>query len=182
MAKAYLFTGRAGAGKTTVASTFAENNNLLFIELGSAVRNLAAEYHDIEVNELESKQLSKTATTLRQEFGGDVFAQEVTESLTSNEDVVISGVRSIEALEHFRDYFDETHLINIETDFEVRYERIKSRDREGEDEFTRDDLKERDSDENQRGVKEVMALSDININNNSSLQETVEEIEDYLRN
>jgi len=170
---AYLFTGYAAAGKSSLAEMIAEEKDIPFFEMGDAAKNVVLEYTDETEESLNYEKLSSLANEVREEHGGEVYAERVSEVIPDESDVVISGVRSVDEITHYEQVFDKVKVIAIEAPFELRLERIVKRGNKDEEEYVRGDLEQRDNDERERGINETIENADIRITNTQSIQNSV---------
>lgn len=84
--------------------------------------------------------------------------------------VVVDGLRTEADLQALSDVFEPLHLIEVKAPFTVRLERIQDRGREGEDGYTAYDLVDRDRQEMEWGVQQVIedGYADLTIKNDMS--------------
>ncbi|MCI0615156.1 AAA family ATPase, partial [bacterium] len=119
-------TGKNASGKGEVAN-YLKDKSFYFYSLSDAIRD-----------ELNSRKipvtrdsLIETGNELRSKFGADILARRIIEKLDANRNYVIDSIRNPAEVEAFR----KTRrfvLLNIDAPDEVRFERIKARNREND--------------------------------------------------
>lgn len=162
---AYLFTGYPGCGKTT-ALREAYENDLQTIEMGQVVRN---EYRDSELvkGSPDDNDLGKWASRKREDFGEAYFAEKAMDRVRLSgmqSDIAISGIRSMEEVEVFRNssILETVTIVGIVASRERRAERLQ-----GRDDANHSYLAERDQREREWGLEKVMRRgTDLVIRNN----------------
>ena len=116
--------GLQGCGKGTLADTLIQDHHAGYFRFSAILSDILKRLA-IETNR---DNFTKASVALRSAFGEDVFSYAVeTAALQAKEDiVVIDGIRrpedivALEPLPHF-------HLISIEADAKLRFERMKQR-------------------------------------------------------
>ncbi len=165
-----------GSGKTTVAR-YAEEYGYRVLTMGDVVREVAEERGLRPTRET----LSALAEELRRGEGEDAIARRCIERIrTMDADVVIDGIRSLKEVEAFREAFGDAILIAVHASPRTRFERLRHRGRiddpEDWEEFHRRDLRELEL-----GLGSAIAMADIVIINEGSLEELRENLERILR-
>lgn len=169
--------GYPAAGKSVVAD-WMERSGITVVSMGDQLRS-RFEKQDKEKlkQELEtsntSSLLGKWATQQRNIHGSDVVAKWTAEHIENNVDadtVFVDGLRSNEELSRFQERFESVYVILVEASRETRLERIRNRGREGESDFTIQDLEERDGREEGWGLVNVIEDADYKIENESSME------------
>jgi len=180
--QAIAVVGYPGAGKSLVGEKLAAMTGSVSIETGDVVRDGAVEYFDVgSADELSSNQLGKYSTMRRREDGGDYVAHDVVEQLENDPwypvvPAVIIGMRDTQAPAFFEEYFDSFQILWVHAPFQTRLERLQDRGRNGEQEFTESDLKQRDGRENMWGTAECVFRADHRIMNDGDIQDIYEEL------
>lgn len=178
--------GYPGCGKSVVVEV-AEEVGIPTVIMGNRVRERAvAELGDelAEGEDSESKLIGEWATEQRKKHGNEIVSKwTVAYVFSSIEDgtVLIDGVRSPEEIEVFEESFENVYVIKIESDIENRFNRIKDRGRDGEEELDISGLRERDSREEEWGLDRTVEMADVTIQNNTKeLSEFKQDIRDVL--
>ncbi len=135
------------------------------------------------VNLSRSNLIGSWATVQRQRHGDDVVAEwtaDYIEDGTDIETVLVDGIRSCEERDVFEERFDTVDVIHIDAPFELRLQRLRERDRDGEGDFTDDELVERDEREDEWGVGELVDDADFVVENTGTLDEYRSELRRIL--
>ena len=173
---AVAFCGLPGAGKSYVSEKFAEVYDTETVSMGDAIRE---EYKNRKWDremigkgklKIPSDELGNFAAEWRAEAPEEIPAKTAEIARNCDQDVVIiDGVRSPTDAETLADEFDDFYLIEIECHFEERLRRLQDRGREGEADFDRVDLAERDMNELKNlGYADLQegGYKDLNMKNN----------------
>lgn len=171
--KAIAFTGLPGSGKSE-AVRIAEKVGIKVVRMGDEVRAEVAR-RKLEFND---ENLGKVASEMREKEGMDVWAKRCLDRLKENI-TVIDGIRNIEEVETFRKNIDDFVLIAIHASPKTRYNRLIKRGRE-DDSLSIEDLKKREERELGWGIGNVVAMADIIIINEESLDEFRKKIKKIL--
>ena len=162
-------TGRNAAGKGVVAEHLKEKS-FSYYSLSDIIRQEIQSRGE----ELTRENLIRTGTELRRQFGASILAQRVLAKAPDNGHSVIDSIRNpaeVEALKsggHFR-------LLNVEADPQVRFERIRQRNRESDpqtyDDFLALEEREAAGDVHSQNLVAVETLADHTLENNGTLEE-----------
>ena len=167
----YLFTGYPAAGKTELANMLSTEKEITLFEMGELAREVALEETDVTDETLDVETLSTVSNTLREKHGGDIYAERLCERMSTDEDVIISGVRSSDEIEYFEDNFEEVITIAVKSPFNIRFERFVERETEEDaEDYIQKDLENLDKDERKRGIENAIANADIVITNTQSVE------------
>ena len=118
-----------------------------------------------------------TANKLRAEGGMDAIAALCVPEIKRQTAplVLVDGIRGDTEVNLFRKHFSGFVLISIDSSFEKRLDRIRARGR-SDDFVMPESLRNRDEREMNWGLGNALALADINIKNESSLEEFSTEV------
>ncbi|MFW9847792.1 MAG: AAA family ATPase [Candidatus Thorarchaeota archaeon] len=165
--KIVLVTGMQGAGKSELALAF-NKVGIPVIVMGDVIREEVRQ-RGLEPNPTNTK---KVMLDLREKDGMGAVAIRCLSELkeVKSELVVIEGCRSIAELEVFDDYAEDVKIICVHTSPYVRYKRLKERGREDAPPDWAS-FRERDLREISVGLGGVIALSDIMLVNEDSLED-----------
>jgi len=113
------------------------------------------------------------------------LAEDIADTITG--DTVVSGFRNTAEIEIFRRRFDKNFkLIAVESSEQARYERIHSRNREGDDltfeQFQAEELAEKAKNTGSHEVDKVIALADVALQNDGTKDELLEKVDLFLNN
>ncbi len=184
-------TGRIAAGKGQVAEYF-KNLGFEYTSLSNAVRE-EAKNKNIEPTR---ENLQNLGNELRIAEGAGVLAKRISSKFKLNKDYVIDGIRNPAEVNHFRSLEDfyyvsingvkscETfHLISIDANRTVRYERAMKRNKESdpknlEDFIIADNRDFGEKDLSGQQVAACMVMADYHILNDFTAEEFNKRIEE----
>jgi len=164
--KIVIVTGMPGAGKGLLAEAFAEEN-VPVIVMGDVIRNEARQ-RGLEPTPENTKQVM---LELREKDGLGAVALRCVEFLKSEKSplVVIEGCRSIAEIDVFDDYAEQVTIIGVHASPSTRFRRLQERARTDAPPNW-ETFRERDLREISIGLGGVIALSDILLINEDSLE------------
>ncbi|HEY9704301.1 MAG TPA: dephospho-CoA kinase [Allocoleopsis sp.] len=150
-------TGTIASGKSVVAQIL-KSKGFEVISLSSIIRDYLSE-KDIVANR---KSMQDAGNELRKEFGGQVLAERsIKKYLGKTELLVIDGIRNIDEVDYLRKNCNFT-LIGVDAPIEIRWERVKKRNRDNDllnyDKFLLDDARDRGFNEPLNGQQVGMCL------------------------
>ena len=178
--KVYGLTGLPGSGKSEIARVASEHGYPL-VRMGDMVWNLVKEL-DLE---LDPAVVGKVAHERREKDGADIWARVTADHIRniipdlSPEFVFIDGVRSIQEVERFRIEFPDFRIVAVHSSPLTRYERIMARKRV-DDALSYEAFIEREKRELSWGIAQVVALADIMMVNEGTLDELREKAMDLI--
>lgn len=160
--------GTLATGKDTVAEYLAEQFGYRHISTGDIVRELAMAEH----GSIERPVLYETAKSHRESEGAGFL---VKRALEHDPPLVITGLRSLGEAKALKD--GGGILLFIDAPIEVRYERMRSRQRDNETALTLDGFKQNEAKEWYAGpndsdfnLRDIEKMSDIVIDNALELE------------
>ena len=174
------FVGQPAVGKDALAIHIEKKFNLTHVSSGDIIRDYVRKNN---LGELDRKNLQIIGNKLRTERGGDVLVRMALEQNPDN--VVISGLRAIDEVETFKRLGGT--IIVVTAPIEKRFEWAKARGRI-DDNTSFEDFKKIEDDEkvnidrNGQNVDKVIAMADIEIVNNGSLEDLFRISEETIRN
>ncbi|MCK5264411.1 MAG: flagellar hook-basal body complex protein FliE [Candidatus Thorarchaeota archaeon] len=165
--KIIIITGMPGAGKSEVASTF-HNAGIPLIIMGDVIRQ-ETRNRGLETNPENTK---KVMLELRELHGPGAVATRCLDGLCKHESdiIVIEGCRSIAEIDVFDDYAEEVIVVCVHTSPKIRYSRLQERNREDAP-SNWEVFRERDIREVSVGLGAVIALSDIMLINEGTIDQ-----------
>ncbi len=163
--KVVAFTGLPGAGKSE-AVRVADEAGLNIVRMGDEVR-AEVSARGLPLND---ENLGRVANEMREREGMDVWAKRCLPKIEGRAMEIIDGIRNIEEVEVFRRSIDDFVIIAIHASPKTRYQRLMKRGRE-DDSLSIDALEKRDERELGWGIGNVVAMADIIITNEGSLDE-----------
>ncbi len=174
--KIIAFTGMPGSGKTE-AVKIAKILRIPVIRMGDCV------WEEVKKRglELNDENVGKIADGMRKEHGMDIWAKKTLEKIDNSYDkIVIDGIRNIEEMDYFREKLGKDFLlVAIHASPETRYSRLMNRKRK-DDNLTIDRIKNRDERELRWGLGVLIALADVIIVNEGSIDKFGEEVRNIL--
>lgn len=162
-----LISGMPGAGKSVLAEEF-QSAGFPVIVMGDVIRK-EARRRGLEPNPANTK---KVMLDLRTQDGMGAVAKRCVADLKDEKSnvVIIEGCRSIAEINVFDDHVDDLKIICVHASPTVRFERLKSRNRDDAPQKWKT-FRERDLREISVGLGGVISLSDIMLVNEGTLEE-----------
>jgi dephospho-CoA kinase len=170
----YGVTGMPLAGKTTVAGLIKEKG-FEMVDMGNVVRK------EMNERDIPTEKTGEWVTEKREEKGKDAIAQFTVDHIDSKENLVITGMRSLEERKRFEKELDQkVEIIAVWASPEVRRKRMNERMRE--EDVKGQEFSDREQREIDQGVAELMALSNhMIVNEGLSMEELEEEVNQIVR-
>ncbi|MCK9322561.1 MAG: AAA family ATPase [Candidatus Methanomethylophilaceae archaeon] len=157
-----LVAGMPGAGKEEFLSV-ARSMNIPFLRMGDIVRNLYASTNASE----EGLSVGQFADRERKIHGKNIWAKRALEKM-SGDIFLIDGCRSMDEVLAYKELSNNVKIVAIHTAPDVRYRRLVERAREDAPKNV-EEFDIRDNREMSWGLGNVIALSDIMLDNSSTL-------------
>ncbi len=165
--KLVIISGMPGAGKSELADAFREAG-VPVIVMGDTVRE------ETRARGLEPtpENTKRVMLELREKMGPGAIAIRCMEKLKGLHDnlIVIEGCRSISEISVFDDYVDDVLVVSVHASPKTRFERLRTRGRQDAP-ANWSVFRERDLREISVGLGGVIALSDIMLVNEASIEE-----------
>lgn len=168
-------SGLPGSGKSLISES-ASRRGAIIVSMGDIIREEAKK---------RGETTKETATNLREEFGQYIVSEltikkiEKLQSEGVENSIIVEGIRSHHEVEMFREKFDNFIILSIFANPQIRFERLKKRQREDDsDDFNV--FKTRDLTELGFGIGYVISLSDKLIINESDLDSCCKKINEYF--
>ena len=177
-------TGRNASGKGTVAS-FLKKSSFVYHSLSDTLRE------ELKTRKLEENRdnLIMIGNSLREDGGPGILADLMISNLTSLENHIVDSIRNPLEVKSLRREYDNHifSLISIDAKPEIRYERLKQRDRIGDSsswkEFlAQEKLEESSSDPNKQQLFATINEADHHIDNSGSLSDLENKISKIIDN
>ena len=168
-------SGMPGAGKALVPEIAGEKG-VMTVSMGDIIREEAKK---------RGEPSKETAKNLRKEHGDFIVAELTVKKIKKiiedgfESSIIIDGIRSPFEVNLFKENFDDFIVLSIFANPKIRFERIKTRNRE-DDTTDYEVFAQRDKNELGFGIGEVIALSDKLIVNESDLESHEKEIRKFL--
>ncbi len=174
-------TGPIASGKNEVAK-YLIKKGFRYISLSEILREIAKKLGV----KITRENLQDLGDRLRREYGNDYLARKALEKMDEG-NWVINSIRNPGEVEFFRKNLKEFYLIAVDAPLEIRWERIRKRQKDTDPKTFEEFLKinERDLGINQpeygQGVKRCMEMADFLIVNDGSLKELYEKVKKILK-
>ncbi len=167
--------GLQASGKTEVASNFV-NWGASRVRMGDVVWD-EVKKRGLDLNE---QNVAEVAQELRKEEGMGAIAKRcvplIREKGKESDIVIVDGIRGVAEVEEYKKEFgDNFFLLSVEASANVRYDRIKGRERE-DDIKSFEEFKEKDQRELEWGLKEAMDSADYRIVNEKPIEDLKKEV------
>jgi len=174
-----LLAGMPGSGKSIFALK-AKEYGFGIVSLGDIIREEAIKRKLV----LDSKNMMSIAKELRRTYGKDIVARlalkRILEMLNIHSIVIVDGIRNLEEVEFLKSNIDaEIIIVSIHASPKTRFKRLVERGR-SDDPKDWESFLNRDYEELSLGLGNVIALSDVIIVNEGSLQEFHQLIENFF--
>ncbi|ADM26857.1 dephospho-CoA kinase [Ignisphaera aggregans DSM 17230] len=174
-----LLAGMPGSGKSIFALK-AKEYGFGIVSLGDIIREEAIKRKLV----LDSKNMMSIAKELRRTYGKDIVARlalkRILEMLNIHSIVIVDGIRNLEEVEFLKSNIDaELIIVSIHASPKTRFKRLVERGR-SDDPKDWESFLNRDYEELSLGLGNVIALSDVIIVNEGSLQEFHQLIENFF--
>ena len=175
-------TGRNASGKGTVAS-FLKNSSFVYHSLSDTLRE------ELKNRKLEESRdnLIMIGNSLREDGGPGILADLMISNITSLENHVVDSIRNPLEVKSLRREYDNHNfsLISVDAKPEIRYERLKQRNRSGDsaswEEFqAQEKLEESSSNPNKQQLFATINKADYHIDNSGSLSDLENKISKIL--
>ena len=166
-------TGMPGSGKGVFVET-AKKKGWNIVRMGDAVWDWVKK-KELGLND---ENVGRVADEERKKFGYCIWAGR-TLPLIKNEETVIDGIRSVEEVRVFKKHFPDFIVVSIHSSPGTRFQRIMKRKRV-DDIFSKEKFDERDRREFSWGIGNVIALADVMIVNEDSVDDFKRKVEEIL--
>ncbi len=170
--------GPIACGKEVIKKYLAEKYRAKYCRFSDSLRDVVRRL-DIE----ESREnLQDLSTMLRQRFGEDLLAKAVILSVSKldSDVVVVDGIRRMADIRYLNG-LPNFHLIKVEADPKIRYERAKSRNENvGDKDKTFEEFLADEKKESEQEIPIVMANAKISIANEGNLEELYAKVEEIM--
>ena len=169
-------SGMPGSGKSIV-SDMAQEKGAIIISMGDIIREEAKK---------RGESTKETAQNLRKEFGEYIVSEltiEKIKKLSETEEdnlIMIEGIRSHHEVEMFKENFENFIILSIFANPTIRFERLLKRMRE-DDSQDYEGFQQRDYNELNFGIGNVISLSDKLIINESDIESFESKISEFFK-
>lgn len=169
-------TGPNGAGKGEAAE-FLKAQGYAYFSLSDEIRDKLRE----EGKTASRDNMIEKGNALRKQFGPDILARLIMAKVRGK--AVIDSIRNMSEVDYLRGRGDFV-LIAVDAPAEIRFERVKARGRNESaqtlDQFVRKEAEEKGDDAKAQQLDKVMAMADIHLVNDGSLEDLHRKLEELL--
>lgn len=175
-------TGTFASGKDTVSDYLVEKGFFHF-SLSDAIR----EECDKRGLPKDRDTLRRLANEMRAKEGYDILAKRAIEAIkkSAKKNVAVTSIRNQKEAEFLKKQ-DNFILIAVDAPIEIRYERVKSRQREGDqidfEKFQEQEKMEMAAGKGKQNIGQIIQMADHKIINNGTLEEFYKKIDNLLKN
>ena len=159
-----IVTGMPGTGKEEFLNV-AVGMGIPFIRMGDVVR----EAYSLRDASCKDMSVGEFAESERKKYGYNIWAKRSLDRMSGNI-FLVDGCRSVDEVNAFRSLTDDVTVIAVHSSPETRYERLLKRNR-SDAPSSIEEFMERDDREIGWGIARIIALSDITIPNETTLEE-----------
>jgi dephospho-CoA kinase len=171
--------GPIASGKGTTCQYLKDKHNAEIFRFSTMLRDVLDRFY-IEQNRENMQNLS---SVLRKTFGEDLMAKTIANDVKKSQAqiIVLDGVRRQADIKYLLE-MPEFKLVEINADQKVRYDRIIKRSENTDDaKKTFEQFKNDELQEPEMQIKEVAKTAKFHINNNGSLENLYNQIENILK-
>jgi len=162
--KLIIVTGMPGTGKEEFLNV-ASGMGIPFVRMGDVVREA---YQSRDPASRESS-VGAFAEAERKRYGYDIWAKRSLERM-SGKVFLVDGCRSADEVQQFRKLTDDVTVVSISSSPEARYRRLIQRNRDDAP-ATLEEFVARDEREMGWGIAKLMALADVTVPNETTLED-----------
>jgi len=177
MKKILGIIGRIGAGKDTASDYIAEKYGFEVI----AFRDIVKEVTEKEGLEANRENMQKVGKRYRDEQGQEVFTKLIFEKIqnSTNEKILVKEMRTTADIKFLIDNLDNMKVLQIVTNKDNRYLRLKERGRSGDPESL-GDFEEQENKEEELGYTKALDFTDVEVDNNGTIEELNKKLDDLV--
>jgi len=171
--------GPLAAGKGTIAQYLKNKYAATVYAFSTPLRDILDRIYQPQTR----VNMQDLSLDLRNRFGDDLLSSVIAKDATNdkNQIIVVDGVRRLPDIKYLRG-LPGFHLITVVTDQKVRWERMVQRDQNPDDtEKTFAQFQKDEQAEAEKHIAEVGQTAEFSINNNGSLDDLYQQIEDILK-
>ncbi|MFO7807525.1 MAG: AAA family ATPase [Candidatus Moraniibacteriota bacterium] len=179
MKKILGLAGEIASGKGTAAKYIVNEYNGSTHRFSGILRDLSARLY-LEENR---DNLQRMSTAVRDYFGQDILCKTIYQDVLEDEHrfVAIDGVRRFQDVEKLKK-IKGFYLVYIETDLEVRFNRLRNRNENSDDKGkTMEEFRQDSKKEAEQQIKGLKEKADVVINNNGSFEDLYSQMDTILK-
>ena len=165
-------TGLARSGKDTVADYIAEKHSFKVFTMSDTLRSECMK----RGMDISKDNLSLIGDTMRKEFGNDIVAVKTIEKAGNFPRSIITGVRSPEEIDVFKQHSPGFILLSVEALDSSRFGRRTEKDPKTETGFFARDERDKEN----KGLGDVIEMADYTMTNNGTLDQLYGDVDKFL--
>ncbi len=172
--------GEIASGKGTVAEYIKKNYQGSIHRFSIMLRDILDRLYLNQSRE----NMQKLSTTLRNNYGQDIFSKVISQDVKNDsaEVIAVDGIRRESDIEYLKK-IDGFKLVYLEADMKIRYKRLIRRDENSDDRNkTFEQFKKDHQGESELQIKELKSIADEVIDNNGSMEELYQQVDKILKN
>ncbi len=172
-------TGEIASGKGTVAEYIKKNYNGSIHRFSTILRDVLDRLYLDQSRE----NMQKLSTTLRKNYGQDLFSKVISQDVKNDSAKVIAidGIRRESDIEYLKK-IDGFRLVYLEADLEIRYKRLIKRDENSDDQNKAfEQFKKDHRGESELQIKELKNIAGEVIDNNGIMESLYQQVDKILK-
>lgn len=172
------FTGLMACGKGTAAQYYKEKYGAPTFRFSTSMRDLLDRLYLPQSRE----NMSTISRITREAFGQDLYAKVMAGDVgkADHDIVVVEGIRRMDDVKELKK-LENFKLVAIEVDMKTRYDRLKIRGENSDDNSKTWEQFQADHElETEKTIPPVMAKADVTIDNNGSLEDFYKQLEELV--
>ncbi len=171
--------GRIGSGKTVVSKHLQEKYGGREYRFSQILEDILKRLH----LPADRSNLQKLGACLRRDFGDDVISRVMRKDIENSKSklLIVDGIRYASEVEMIRS-FKKNVLIFITASPDIRYARCVERGKRGEDNLTYKEFLRNERAETERWINSLSNISDYIVDNNSTKEDLINQINRIMRN
>ncbi|MBU0636672.1 MAG: AAA family ATPase [Patescibacteria group bacterium] len=173
-------TGEICSGKGIIAKYLTDRYNASSYRFSSMLRDVLARLH----LPISRKNMQLISTVIRQYFSQDIMAKVITKDVKNSKEniIVVDGIRRMSDIKYLKT-INNFKLIRIIADPKTRYKRLIIRkENKGDENKTYEEFLEDHKKEAEAEVLIIMSKANLEINNNSSLENLYKQVDQIILN
>jgi dephospho-CoA kinase len=173
-------TGPIATGKTTVAKYLADKYGAKIYGFSEPLRDVLNRLYI----PLDRPNLALMSNIIRSNFGEDLISRTIAQDIQHDDSpiIVLDGIRRLPDIETMKS-LPGFRLLAINADVKLRWQRMTTRGQNSDDatktyeQFLTDEQAEAD-----RDIPQVMAGAQTTLDNNTTIEALIKQVEEYLKN
>ncbi|MBT5337948.1 AAA family ATPase [Candidatus Falkowbacteria bacterium] len=172
------FVGEIASGKGEASDYITKKHQTGYFRFSTIIREVLKRLHLEESRET----MQRISLVLRENFGQDLFAKVIAKDAENDphQIVCVDGIRRTPDIKYLRE-LPNFHLINIQTEEKIRFERIIRRAENPDDKNkTFQEFQKDQQGETELTIREVAKQANFIVNNNGTFEELYSQLDDLI--